>query len=553
MGGREVGGLANMLAAHMSLESAQDRDRVQRFWRAPRMADKAGLKAVDLFRAIGEGRVKAVWIMGTNPVVSLPDAERVKQALARCECVVVSDCVAQTDTTALAHVLLPAMGWSEKSGTVTNSERRISRQRALFEAAGAAKPDWWIISQVARRLGFDAAFAYRSPVEIFREHAVLSGFENDPQHGLRDFDISAFSDLSQSAYDDLQPTQWPVNRDHPQGRARLFDDGRFFTPSGRAQFVSVAPRSPVHAIDADYPLILNTGRVRDQWHTMTRTGLVAKLNQHKPEPFVEIHPLDAVHHGVAHHDVARMESAWGNLLARVHVSDAQTPGNVFVPMHWSETHARRGRVGALINPVIDPLSRQPESKHTPVKIARYRAAWYGFLLSRRELKVCDADYWVGSRSGDCQRHELAGATPIDDWPTWARRQLAPQEPAEEAWLEYQDPGLGIYRAALLIEGRLEGVLFIAAQPQLPERQWLMSLFGKVSLDGDERKALLTGKPPMGTEDVGAMVCACFQVGENTLRHAIQTQGLKTVQDVGRCLKAGSNCGSCIPEIKRFLG
>ncbi|MFI3220200.1 MAG: molybdopterin-dependent oxidoreductase, partial [Methylococcales bacterium] len=195
MGGREVGGMANQLAAHIEFS---DVDKVARFWNAPHTMKQAGLTAVDLFDTIHEGKVKAVWIMGTNPVVSLPNADKVKQALQGCEFVVVSDCIANTDTTALAHVLLPAQGWSEKDGTVTNSERRISRQRALFKPAGVAKPDWWIITQIARRMGFETEFNYQSPVDIFREHAALSGFENN---GQRDFDISAYAEISATEYD----------------------------------------------------------------------------------------------------------------------------------------------------------------------------------------------------------------------------------------------------------------------------------------------------------------------------------------------------------------
>ncbi|TAL44607.1 MAG: nitrate reductase, partial [Methylovulum sp.] len=238
MGGREVGGLAHQLAAHMDFSSTEEIDRVARFWGAERIAKTAGLPAVELFDAIYDGKVKAVWIMGTNPVVSLPNADKVKQALQRCDFVVVSDCIADTDTTALAHVLLPAQGWSEKDGTVTNSERRISRQRTLLKPAGDARPDWWIITQVARRMGFGVAFPYQSPVEIFREHASLSGFENN---GERDFDISAFAAISKHDYERFQPIQWPVNDAYPQGRARFFDDGRFFTPSGKARFIAITP------------------------------------------------------------------------------------------------------------------------------------------------------------------------------------------------------------------------------------------------------------------------------------------------------------------------
>ncbi|MDD1615562.1 MAG: nitrate reductase catalytic subunit [Methylococcaceae bacterium NSP1-2] len=527
MGGREVGGLAHQLAAHIDFSYPDEVDKVARFWNAPHIAKQAGLPAVALFDAIAEGKIKAVWIMGTNPVVSLPNADKVKRALQACEFVVVSDCIANTDTTALAHVLLPAQGWSEKDGTVTNSERCISRQRALFKPAGNARPDWWIITQVAQRMGFEAAFNYHSPVDIFREHAALSGFENN---GQRDFDISAFADISATDYEQFQPIQWPVNAAYPQGRARLFADGQFFTPSGKAQFIAVTPRPPVNAPDEQYPLILNTGRLRDQWHTMTRTALAAKLNQHKPEPFVEIHPIDAEQQGLLAHSLARLESRWGAMLARVQITDSQLQGNVFVPMHWTDQYASFGRMGALVNPIVDPLSQQPESKHTPVRVRPYTPVWQGFILSRRELKITEVDYWVKSKAAGFYRYELAGDTLPDDWRDYARKQLCSSTAENPQWQEYQDAAKGSYRAARLVDNQLETVIFIAPDHHL----------------------LLTGKPPLGGADVGAIICACFNVGEKTIKAAIKDKGLKTHQQVGQCLKAGTNCGSCIPEIKALL-
>src|SRR5690606_1962478 len=243
MGGREVGALANQLAAHMDF-SPEHVERVGRFWQAPSVATSPGLKAVDLFDAVHAGRIKAIWIMATNPVVSMPDADRVAAALARCPLVVVSDCVHDNDTTRYADVLLPAATWGEKSGTVTNSERRISRQRAFLEPPGESRPDWWIVADVARRMGYGRAFAYRSPVEIFREHARLSAFEND---GARAFDIGGLAALTDDEYDTLSPVQWPVPaglRPAEDSPKRLLGDGRYYTASGKARFVAVEPRPP---------------------------------------------------------------------------------------------------------------------------------------------------------------------------------------------------------------------------------------------------------------------------------------------------------------------
>jgi assimilatory nitrate reductase catalytic subunit len=485
-------------------------------------------------------------------LTDLPNADKVKQALRQCEFVVVSDCIANTDTTALAHVALPALGWSEKDGTVTNSERCISRQRALFSPAGSAKPDWWIITQVARRMGFEQAFHYQSPVEIFREHAALSGFENNAGQVIRDFDISAFAEISQHDYDNLLPIQWPVNQAYPQGRARFFDDGQFFTASGKAQFIAITPKSPINLPDKNYPLILNTGRLRDQWHTMSRTAIAAKLNQHKPEPFVEVHPVDAQSYALLANTLAVIESRWGSMIARVQISDCQQQGSLFVPMHWTEQYASRGRMGALVNPVVDPVSQQPESKHTPVKIKAYQPAWQGFILSRHEMAVTETEYSVKIKGEQFYRYELAGETLPEDWRSSVRKNLCGTETPTPQWQEYQDLAKGNYRAARIVDNQLETVIFIAADSNLPERSWLTGLFLKAQLETQERMALLTGLPPLGVPDVGIIVCACFNVGEKTIKTTIKEKGLKTHQEVGRCLKAGTNCGSCVPEIKALL-
>lgn len=552
MGGREVGGLAHQLAAHMDFSNAGDIDRVARFWNSPNIAQKPGLPAVELFDAVYDGKIKALWIMGTNPVVSLPNADKIKQALKRCDFVAVSDCIANTDTGVFAHVLLPAQGWSEKDGTVTNSERCISRQRALLDAAGSAMPDWWILTQVARRLGFEEAFHYKKPVEIFREHAALSGFENDEVHGLRDFDISGYADISDAAYDALQPAQWPVNRRYPKGRARIFDDGKYFTASGKAQFIAVTPQTPINLPDAEFPLVLNTGRLRDQWHTMTRTAIAAKLNQHKPEPFVEVHPDDAARYGLEAHGLAKLETRWGVMLARVDIAAGQKPGNVFVPMHWTEQFASWGRMGALVNPVFDPISKQPESKHTPVRLKPYRAAWYGFVLSRHELDLKGPEYLVKVKGNQFYRYELAGQSVPESWQDWFAKTVG--ESLLGTWFcqEYHDAAKGNYRAACLEGERLQAVFFASAEVNLPERGWLTGLFIKPGLQVNECRALLTGLPPVGEADVGTIVCACFNVGKKTIAAAIKEKSLKTHQEVGQCLKAGTNCGSCIPEIKALL-
>ncbi|MCK9608338.1 MAG: molybdopterin-dependent oxidoreductase [Methylomonas sp.] len=551
MGGREVGGLANTLAAHMDLENPLHVDRVGRFWGSDRVANRQGLKAVELFDAIADGRIKAVWIMATNPVVSMPNADKIKRTLQQCELVVVSDCIANTDTMAFAHVKLPATGWSEKDGTVTNLERRISRQRPLFAPSGQSRPDWWIVCQIAQRMGF-TGFDYQSSAEIFREHAALSGFENDSEHGIRDFDISAFADINQPQFDALPPIQWPVTAKAMHGTARLFSDGRFYTEQGRACFIPISPRVPFHATDADYPFTLNTGRLRDQWHTMTRTALAAKLNSHKPEPTVEIHPEDALRTGLKHAGMALITSRWGSMLARVDITVSQQSGSLFVPMHWTEQFSSRGRVGALVNPVVDPLSGQPESKQTPVRIEAWQPRWQALLLSRQALRIGGVEYQIKVKGDGYWRYHLAGQTEIDELRSWSKTLLANelQEPSES--LEFSDIEIGDYRMASIEAGRLSACVFVTAQGGLPEPGWLCSLFAKPELTRRERLSLLGGLPPQGEQDVGRTVCSCFNVGEKTILQAIAKHKLDNVAGIGECLSAGTGCGSCLPELKTLL-
>jgi len=542
MGGREVGGLANQLAAHMDF-AAEDVDRVGRFWNASSMATGPGLKAVDLFDAVAEGRIKALWIMATNPVVSLPEADRVAAALRACEFVVVSDVVRHTDTADLAHVLLPAAAWGEKDGTVTNSERRISRQRAFLPLPGEARPDWWTVDQVARRMGFGSGFDYASPAAIFREYAGLTAFENE---GRRDLDLTGLSGLEDGAYAALAPVQWPVRAD--AGTPRLFADGRFFTPSGKARMLPIEPRPPVHAPDAARPYVLNTGRIRDQWHTMTRTGKAAKLLAHIAEPYVEVHPDDAQQIGVQDGDLARIHNAHGEMLARVVASPDQRRGSLFAPIHWNGQFSAKARVGVLVDSVADPLSGQPEFKQAPVALSPYSAGWHGFILSREPIDCEGAGYWTRVRGKACWRHELAGPYLPE---TWADRMGEVYGDAGD-WIELKDWAARRYRAAFVREGRLEMVCFFERDAAtLPPRHWLEALFDQASLDGEARRALLMGRPSRGLPDCGRIVCACFGVGENDLKRAI-AQGAKSVEALGIELKAGTNCGSCIPELKQLL-
>jgi assimilatory nitrate reductase catalytic subunit len=541
MGGREVGGLANQLAAHMAF-TPPDIDRVRRFWKAPHIATHEGLKAVQMFEAVARGEIKALWVMGTNPAVSLPDADAACAALRKLELFVISENVLSNDTVnAGAHVLLPAQAWGEKSGTVTNSERRISRQRAFLDPPGEAKPDWWIVSEVAKRLGFGAGFDFNSAADVFREHAALSAFENN---GGRDFDIGALKSLSDEAFDAMAPVQWPAREGAPE-QARFFAEGGFFSNDRKARFV--APEIPALRTEttAGRPLRLNTGRIRDQWHTMTRTGVSPRLGQHLPEPFVEVHPDDALRFGVFDDGFARVTTDCGQCTLKVVVSERQQRGMLFAPIHWSEATASAARVGALVAPFTDPFSGQPENKATPASLTPYEYVFRGFALSRTELKLPPHALWARVAVTGGYGYLLADNADLAGWQSWLR------SVAGSDLAEYKDFGGGIFRAASFAGDRIETCLFIGPARDAGDWDVVKSLFAAEALSDDQRRMLLSGKSMDGLASAGPVVCACFGVGRSTICDAIAA-GANTAAEIGAKLNAGTNCGSCIPELKRLI-
>jgi assimilatory nitrate reductase catalytic subunit len=545
MGGREVGGLANQLAAHMDF-SPGNIDRVGRFWRAPNMAQREGLKAVQLFEAIERGAIKALWVMATNPAVSLPRAGMIREALKKLDLLVISENVADNDTVACSpHVLLPAAAWGEKDGTVTNSERRISRQRAFLPLPGEAQPDWWIVARVAQRMGFGDAFAYRSAADIFREHAALSAFENN---GTRDFDIGALADLDDEAYNALDPVQWPRPAGQPESRQRLFADGRFFTASGKARLIAPAPPALCADLSPNYPFRLITGRIRDQWHTMTRSGLSPRLGAHLPEPFVELHPNDAAKLGLSETGFARLRSAHGACVLRVRISASQQPGTVFAPIHWSDATASAARVGELIAPFTDPFSGQPEAKATPVAIEPVAFTYRGFVLSRTPVELPADHWWARVTIGHGVGTLIAG----DDAPAQWRACAATLFGEGRDLAEYCDEPAGLYRMAAFADGRMVGLLFIAPADAAPQWDGVKALFEAEVLGEAERRAVLSGRSTAGLPQAGPIVCACFGVGLNTLREAIQSGAAVSVEAIGQALRAGTNCGSCLPELRKLV-
>ncbi|SDZ59732.1 assimilatory nitrate reductase (NADH) alpha subunit apoprotein [Jannaschia faecimaris] len=537
MGGREVGGLANALACHMDLAEPAHRDAVQALWNAPAMPHQAGLKAVDLFDRVADGTIKALWIICTNPAVSMPEADRVRDAIRGCDFVVVSDVTERTDTAQLAHVLLPATGWAEKDGTVTNSDRTISRQRALLPAPGRARHDWDILADVGRRMGWPEAFNYSHPSQIFDEHAALSSVAAG--FGL-DFDISGLRALGQEGYDAFPPTRWPVTL--AGTIERFYADGGFHTPNGRARMVPVMARAPVARTGPRFPFRLNTGRIRDQWHTMTRTAKAPRLNQHLGEPFLQVHPDDAATLGIEPATLVEVTSPTGRCVLRASITDRVTRGQVFAPIHWTAQTAPTGRVDALVASAVDPLSGQPESKAAVVALAPFAADWFGFAVSTTALKA-DCAYWARSKGTGGWRAELAGTTTPGDWEAEARRLF---DLPDAACQSISDPSGGIARLAFSQDGLLVAALFVSRAPVALSRDHLAAQLGQL-LD-----APLAGRPGADRPDPGPALCACMNVGRNTILAAIGSGEAATVAEVGACTTAGTNCGSCRPEIAALL-
>ena len=564
MGGREVGGLANMLAAHLELENPEHQQLVQTFWDSPLIAQKPGLKAIDLFEAVESGKIKAIWIMATNPVVSLPNADQVKRALDKCQFVVVSDICQDTDTTQYADVLLPALGWGEKDGTVTNSERRISRQCQFLDAPEQTKADWWAVSQVAQKMGF-SGFNFKNSHEIFLEHAQLSAYQNldvssrQNIKNFRYFNLQGLTHLSFEAYQNLKPIQWPVlkNDQNEAQYAQLFSEGQFSHADGKARFIATMAKKPINLPNAEYPLILNTGRIRDQWHTMTRTGLSANLSTHKAEPYCEIHPNDALKYGIKEGELVEVKSAWGNCVLRSVVSDNIRRGQIFAPIHWNDQFASDARIGKVVNPVVDPISGEPEFKHTPVIIHPFYTQWQGVFYVRDgfekmvQASIESLTWWTKIKTTQATRYELADRRKLTET-TKHLKALLPFENEDFEWLNLDDPSAHMSHSVIMKDGILIASLYIAPKALLPDRDWVASLFKRERLSAMHRKALLAGQAMSMGNSEGPLVCSCFKVGKNRIIDTIKEKNLSNEKQVTASLKAGGNCGSCLPEIRGLI-
>ena len=549
MGGREVGGLANTLAAHMEFGDQEAHQAISEFWNTSQLATTPGLKAVELFDAMNEGKIKAIWIMATNPVVSLPNTNKIISALEKCPLVIVSDCIEKTATTPYADILLPAQGWSEKSGTVTNSERRISRQRRLLPSPGVAKPDWWIMSEVAKKMGFIKEFNYLHEGEVFSEYAEMTTL-NNKEGKSRDLNLIGLTKLDAKGYSQLQPQQWPVTTLQNEAiHQRLFGNKAFFTNSKKVQFIAVKLNKNTTETQ-EYPFTLNSGRIRDQWHTMTRTGLSSRLGAHITEPFLSINPDDAEENNIKEKDLIAIKSKQGEILVRALITKQQNRQQIFTPIHWSSQTSKNANICNLINDDHDPISGQPGFKYTKVKIEKWIYQSEGILLTRTPIDVSQFGYWTKQKVDNGYLYRIASKTP-PDLLTAALQKLLNNKQGKTLQFSTTDTSQQmINRYAFVKEQKLINTFITSEQLVTQSLDWLQQLL-TMPLDTSIEQTLISGVVE-GKLAQGKIICACKQVGINTISEAIKEQGCNSLESIKTCTNAGTGCGSCLPEIDEIL-
>lgn len=566
MGGREVGAMANLLPAHRDPAKAEDRAELARLWGVPSLPDRRGLTATELFDALGTGQVKAVWIACTNPAHSLPDQTRVRAALRQAEFVVLQEAYANTETSEFADLLLPAASWGEKSGTVTNSERRISRVRAAVPAPGQARPDWAIAADFARRLAVRLGksadgFAWPDEAAVFAEHAWLSVG--------RDCDISG---LSHALLDACGPQQWPFPAGAQGGTPRLYTDRRFATPDGRARFsvVDLPVRQALlpERVDAEHPFVLLSGRLRDQWHGMSRTGRVPALWGHTPRAELGINPVDLLRRGFSEGQLVRVTSRQGELVLPVVADSAVAPGQLWLPMHWGSATLAQPGVNALSVAACDPLSWQPALKQVAVSLKPYVPAWSAVWAvvapdaatlegwrSALQARLAEVDFAALSLSGrERMVLQLRLAHHVAPEPGWLKciDRMLGCDP-EQAMLTFEDPGRGVVKHARVEAGLLLALRFVNEAAAL---DWLLPLMQAGRPLGELRAWLFAplAQPPMSAEidDVeGRIVCSCHGVSAGRIEAAL-AQGAD-LAGLQQALKCGTACGSCLPALRRMVG
>ena len=585
MGGREVGGMANLLCAHRDLANPAHRAQVAALWGVPMVPENPGKTAVEMFQAAADGVIKALWICCTNPAQSMPDQATVRRALERAELVVVQEAFATTATCAYADLLLPATSWGEKEGTVTNSERRISRVRAAVAAPGQTRHDWSIAADFARRLeGLmdgkahrPSLFPYADPESIWNEH-------RESTRG-RDLDITG---MGYALLDTAGPQQWPMREGDAAGKARLYEDGVFPTPDGRARFADTVYKPVAEPRNARFPFSLTTGRLRDQWHGMSRTGTLGRLFGHVPEPCVQMHPQDMARRQLQDGDLVHVTSARGSILVPLQASADLGMGQVHVAMHWGEeylsgcssTGQRLAGVNALTTAAYCPDSKQPELKHAAVKVLKAGLPWTLLALAwlpddralaaQVELRSLMRRFPFAS----CVPFSSPTSPPGNTQPRTgilfraAAHEAAPSELLEQIEhtlglnttdvLRYADPKKGQRRTVRLVRGPTDTLLVgVVLAGDTSAQAWIKTLLmEQLSAQAYGRLLLLPGaKAPGAGCSRGRVVCSCFDVTAPQITRQLSQSGGsgdERLAALQAALQCGTNCGSCLPELQRLV-
>ena len=571
MGGREVGGMANLLSAHRDLADPQHRAEVARLWGVDDVPATPGKTAIEMFEAVGRGEIRALWIACTNPAQSLPDQRAVRRALERCEFVVLQEAYAHTATAPYADVLLPAAAWGEKDGTLTNSERRISRVHAAVAPPGQARADWEIVRDIAQRIetqlrpGRPSLFDYATAEAVWNEHrATTLG---------RDLDIGG---LSYALLDAAGPQQWPYREGETGGRVRLYENGEFPTPSGRARFAAIEVRAPAENTDWHFPFALTTGRLRDQWHGMSRTGTVPQSFGHASEPAVDLHPEDALRVGVASGDFVHLTSRRASIVLPVRVDASVAPGQAFVAMHWGEefvsgqpTTAIAHGINALLPSAIDPVSKQPELKHAAIAVMKADLPWQWVACAE-----IPAARWF---SLQCELRRQFRHFPYASCVPFGRERVgllwraAAHDPCTSALKQQIETllGLGTNETVLSYNDTRRGsarrlrvsgdrIVAFSLAGDVAAAGWLREyLESATEISTLGRLLLLPSRtPPKSLVRPGPVICACNGVRENDIARAIEkspeADAAALLDTLKSALGCGTGCGSCLPEVKRMI-
>ncbi|HZV97937.1 MAG TPA: molybdopterin-dependent oxidoreductase [Methylophilaceae bacterium] len=557
MGGREVGGMANLLSAHRDLANPEHRAEIASFWGIDSVPEQPGKTAVEMFDALRNGSIKAVWVACTNPAQSMPDLSGVHEALRNAELVVVQDAYQHTETTEFADVLLPASTWGEKEGTVTNSERRITHVNAAAVAGGEARHDWQIATEFALRLGrllqtrtsVDKLFPYTSAEEVFNEH-------RETTRG-RDLDITG---LSYGLLDEQGPQQWPFPAGVSTGRPRLYTDGVFQKDGGKAQFVNTQYKPTADKTDARHPLHLTTGRLRDQWHGMSRTGTVAQLFNHVEEPIISMNEGDMQRRSIKPGDLVKVSNKRGSLVLRALPSDEMMPAQTFIPMHWGSQFMNGLGANILMPSAFDKTSKQPELKHAAIKVEKLELPWRMTVM-----RTCHNLKLLNDIRGLLKHFEYATCGLFGREPGIVILRAAHTEAPDAEliahldallgmtegmpMLNYNDAKRGISKRILVEDNQVTGVRLIG---EILAADWLKQVMTQGHFSDELRRWALAplSAPPSGQRSRGRIVCNCVDVAENEILDVIGLGGnLNALQSK---LKCGTECGSCVPELKRLI-